>query len=647
MAQKLGRARRGPRHSDEVSTPTGSRNDMVDREITFGDKFRYHVDLLFSRGTSMVILALVAATALIVILAATGLALFRLRFGESRAYGEGMWQAMLRVIDPGTMSGDNGWALRVLSLLVTLAGIFLASALIGIIAVALDQKIENLRKGRSFVVESGHSLILGWSPRIFTIVSELVVANENQPGSCIVVLAPVDKTVMEDELRDRAGDPGHTRIVCRTGDPSSLNDLAMVNVGAARSIVVLAEDSPAGDAEAVKAVLAVMSRDPALEQAAVVVEMSDPGTAEALFSAGDGRVLPVRAADVVARVTAQACRQSGLSYVFQELLDFDGDEIYFQPAPELVGHTFREALLAYETSTVIGRYSADGTVAVNPPMDSVFVEGDSVIAVSEDDDTVVFSGFVDNAAVAPPAEAAAPSSPEHLLLVGWNDLAPLVLHQLDQFVAPGSVADVLVHEATLASLDLPIPPLVNLEVHLRHIDGRTAEYDEVAAARPYGSVIILGYRDAGTPAEADAKTLLTLLLLNRALRGVNRRPRIVTELLDARDVDLAVVTGADDFVVSDALASLMMAQLAERAELHAVFTDLFDSEGSAVQMRPARTYAPAGAVAFADVVAVAADRGEVALGYRVAATNEVVVNPRKSAQVALADEDSVVLIGPV
>ena len=36
-----------------------ARGEMVDREITFGDKFRYRVDLLFSRGTSMVILALV------------------------------------------------------------------------------------------------------------------------------------------------------------------------------------------------------------------------------------------------------------------------------------------------------------------------------------------------------------------------------------------------------------------------------------------------------------------------------------------------------------------------------------------------------------------------------------------------------------
>lgn len=646
MAQKLGRARRGPRH-EASKTGTTNRPEMLDREISFSDKLRYQVDLLFSRGTSMIVLALVAATALIVVLAATGLALFRLRFGESGAYGEGMWQAMLRVIDPGTMSGDGGWSLRFLSLLVTLAGIFLASALIGIIAVALDQKIENLRKGRSFVVESGHTLILGWSPRIFTIVSELVVANENQPGACIVVLAPEDKTVMEDELRDRAGDPGGTRIVCRTGDPSSLNDLAMVNIGAARSIIVLAEAGAAGDAEAVKAVLAVMSRDPELEQAPVVVEMSDPGTVAALFAAGEGRILPVRAADVVARVTAQACRQSGLSFVFQELLDFDGDEIYFQPAPELVGHTFAEALLAYETSTVLGRYTADGVVQVNPPMDTVFAEGDSVIAVSEDDDTVVFTGFSDRPAPTPMPLDPTPPAAEHLLLVGWNDLAPLVLHHLDQFVAPGSVADVLVHEDTIDHLELPVPPLEHLQVHLRHIGGHTDEYDEVAAARPYGSVIILGYRESASPAEADAKTLLTLLLLNRSLREVHRRPRIVTELLDARDVDLAVVTGADDFVVSDALASYMMAQLAERAELHDVFIDLFDSDGSAVQMHPARQYVPAGPVPFADIVAAAAALGEVALGYRVTATNDVVVNPAKTATVDLADDDAVILIGPV
>ena len=74
----------------------------------------------------------------------------------------------------------------------------------------------------------------------------------------------------------------------------------------------------------------------------------------------------------------------------QELLDFDGDEIYFEDASALVGHTFGDALNAYETSTIIGRGAADGTISVCPPMDTVFGPGDQVIAVSEDDDTIVF-----------------------------------------------------------------------------------------------------------------------------------------------------------------------------------------------------------------------------------------------------------------
>ena len=378
----------------------------------------------------------------------------------------------------------------------------------------------------------------------------------------------------------------------------------------------------------------------------MAVERTDAGTAAAPLAAGDGRVLPVRATDVVARVTAQACRQSGLSYVFQELLDFDGDEIYFQPAPELVGHTFAEALLAYPTSSVIGRFTADGAVEVNPPVGPLSAEGAWVIAVSEDDDTVVFAGFADRPAAAGCADDPVPAPPEHLLLVGWNDLAPLVLRQLDQFVAPGSIADVLIHAGSLGTTDPDVPELANLVVHVRHIDGRTDEYDDVAAARPYGSVIILGYREGTSPAEADAKTLLTLLLLNRALREIDRRPRIVTELLDARDVDLAVVTGADDFVVSDALASLMMAQLAERPELHAVFTDLFDSDGSAVQMGPARRYAPGGTATFAEIVAAAPRRGEAPPATRGPAPTDAVVTPPKPPAIALVDDDSIILIGP-
>ncbi|MBI5829315.1 MAG: hypothetical protein HZB20_07185, partial [Chloroflexi bacterium] len=45
------------------------------------------------------------------------------------------------------------------------------SALIGIINNGIEDKLDELRKGRSNVIESGHTVILGWSPQVFSIIS--------------------------------------------------------------------------------------------------------------------------------------------------------------------------------------------------------------------------------------------------------------------------------------------------------------------------------------------------------------------------------------------------------------------------------------------------------------------------------------------
>ena len=76
-------------------------------------------------------------------------------------------------------------------------------------------------------------------------------------------------------------------------------------------------------------------------------ELAEADHASTLRAVSAGRVLTVSSDDVVAEVTAQACVRSGLAAVFTDLLDFDGDEVYFTPLPaELVGRTYADALLA-------------------------------------------------------------------------------------------------------------------------------------------------------------------------------------------------------------------------------------------------------------------------------------------------------------
>jgi hypothetical protein len=283
-----------------------------------GQRVRYRFDTTISRGTLPVIGYLAVLTFALVFGAAFLLAITGTAINEEAdpSFGEAFWQSLLRILDPGTFSGDNGWFLRVVMLIVTLIGISIAAVLIGLIASGIEQRIDDLRRGRSKVLESGHTLILGWSPRIHTVVEELCLANANQKRPVIVVLAKQEKEEMEDELSSRVASFHNTRIVCRTGDPANLHDLRIASAPEARSIVVLGQGHVEADADAdvVKAVLGALHvlQD---SDVPIIAEVDDAETSWALREAGGERVLTVRASDVIARITAQACRQSGLSAV--------------------------------------------------------------------------------------------------------------------------------------------------------------------------------------------------------------------------------------------------------------------------------------------------------------------------------------------
>ncbi|HEX2575930.1 MAG TPA: hypothetical protein VHK88_06235, partial [Aquihabitans sp.] len=183
-------------------------------------KLRYRFDLALSRGPLVVIgylglvmLAIIVLAALVLMVSGIG----GVNGGEAVDNPfEAFWQALLRVLDSGTFAADSSWPARILGLLITLAGIFLAGSLIGLIANAVDQQIEQLRKGRSTVLEDDHTLVLGWSPRLPTVLAELAEANANRKHAAVVVLANVPKDEMEDELRLKVPELGTTRVVCRT-----------------------------------------------------------------------------------------------------------------------------------------------------------------------------------------------------------------------------------------------------------------------------------------------------------------------------------------------------------------------------------------------------------------------------------------------
>ena len=123
-------------------------------------------------------------------------------------------------------------------------------------------------------------------------------------------------------------------------------------------------------------------------------------------------------------------------------------------------------------------------------------------------------------------------------------------------------------------------------------------------------------------------------------------------MLDDRNRELAAVTNADDFIVSDKLISLFLSQVSENKQLTEVFGQLFSASGAEVYLNPAELYIAEGAsVDFYTILESARRRGETAIGYRVAAKARsasdaygVHVNPKKGEKVSFTAGDKVIVL---
>jgi len=630
------------------------------KRASLGARLRYGFDKTMAAGPIALIGWLAVVSLLIVAVAGAFLALTGIapEGGSPLDFLEAFWEALMRTLDAGTMGADAGWAFRLVMLAVTLGGIFIVSALIGVLSAGVDNKLDELRKGRSRVLENDHTIILNWSPSIFDVISELVVANASRKRPRIVIMAGKDKVEMEDEIAAKVPELRNTRIICRSGDPTDLYDLAIVNPQASRSIIVLSppqSDDP--DSEVIKSVLALVN-DPGRRAEAyrIAAEIRDLKNAEVARVVGGSELQLVMADALISRIVVHSSRQAGLSGVYSELLDFDGCEIYTAEQQDLVGKSFDEAVMAYEKCTVIGLCDRKGRVYLNPPGQLVIRKGIKAIIVAEDDAAIhadPAKASFDMHAIREPKPV--PIGSERTLIVGWNRRGPIIARELSRYVVPGSLLtiaadtpDIEEDVAALATL-----PSGNLQVELRRTDTTNRSALDALDVPSYDHVLVLGYSDTLPPQPADTRTLIALLHLRKIAEKSGRHISVVSEMIDVRNRELAEVTRADDFVVSNKLVSLMLAQASENEYLSAIFDDLLDEKGSEFYMRPVADYVTIDRpVAFYTVAEAARRRGEIAIGYRRSDRQSadgrrlggVVVNPVKSDALQYEPADRVIVL---
>jgi K+/H+ antiporter YhaU regulatory subunit KhtT len=333
---------------------------------------------------------------------------------------------------------------RLVAFSATIGGMCVFALMIGIISDTIGEKVDELKKGKSRVIEKGHTLLLGWTDMSLPIIQEIALANESEGGGVIVVLSKIDKDEMEAELaaakssHESPLDLKGTKVLFRSGNTLAEPDLFKASAHTARAIVALSDgfDPDEADSRMVRQVLSlrsILQRNPqggdGVTLAHVVCELRDVDNEHLIKMVGKDMVETVCAHDIIGRIMIQCARATGLAYILENLIGFDGHEFYLKEWPKLHRKAFGQLLTRFDDAVPVG-IKHNGKVILSPSDDYIIQKGDEILVLAEDDDSydVNDGSFeVDVKVGLPKAADKHEAKPEVLLFCGWRrDLADMI-----------------------------------------------------------------------------------------------------------------------------------------------------------------------------------------------------------------------------
>lgn len=270
-------------------------------------------------------------------------------------------------------------------------------------------------------------------------------------------------------------------------------------------------------------------------------------------------------------IGSQVARQRGLSELYRDLIDFDGDEIYMvNPSnPDL---TFAD-FLRLDGATPLG-IERDGQVDLWPTWDSPVGDGHVVVVAHDHHHAAEAGRLIAHTANPSNVRSGRPprTVPEKFLIIGWNTEATVLIHDLHLSAPAGSTLTLLSdNEANVPS---------NLREIVDEVVVRSREVDPLDDEHflsRFEHVLVLSH-DGLTDHESDARVLMDILACrgHTDSRDHDSEPMtVVAELRQRGAKHIAGARLADDLLVNDSLAASASTQLAVHPQIWPVLEAFF------------------------------------------------------------------------
>lgn len=496
-----------------------------------------------------------------------------------------------------------------------IAAVIFLNLFIGIITSDMQTTKEEENRGKSAVVHSNHTVILGWSSSVYKIIAELIEANDSKERSYIVILANMDKAEMEHLIRVNIGDSKTTKIKCRSGRATVLDDLELTNYRYSKSIIILQdenEDNP--DVVSLKAIIGLLNSD-SEQKLNVVVELTDEVIIKKLRSITND-VIIFEKNIFVSKLIAQSVLQPYLSNIHSEVTGFAGCEFYLadeKVSSALVGLKYKDILFRFRTSSPIG-FVINDKVVLNPNPEVVLGSNDKLIVLAEDDSTIKLDGrgkYVENWHRKEILKGT--NCVENILILGSNSKLSLILSEIDSYLC-SSINIKIVSQYGFENIGIEDYNYLNLELLEGDIDDKDLL---IGLTNGIDSVLLLSYYDYNLDIQnSDAISLISLMHLREISKLEDRNYNIIAELIDDKNRRIINNPNVSDFIIGSQITSSILAQLSEEPKLYDIFNTLFSAEGGEIYLRNAENYLDFGVeIEYSDIVGRCLLNNETSIGY--------------------------------
>jgi hypothetical protein len=474
-----------------------------------------------------------------------------------------------------------------------------------------------------------------------------------------------DKEEMDDFISNRILDRKTTRIYTRNGDYGNINELKRVNISEARSVILLAncsensgiEKKQRSDLLSIKAIMAIISCQNDKNKLPIIAEIFTAEKRELVSFFKDENIIALDHWSMMGKLLVQTSITGGLEVVFNEILSFAGCEIYFYKA-DWKGVLFGELPFHFVDGVPLGVYNKDSGLCLKPKLNYVMNIEDQAVILAGDDSTINFKP----SAIIEPVDFPLPDKKlvkkkKKTLIIGWHSVGEVFIRESYDYLIEGSKFDIVFHNPDIelsAKVEEMEKKYKNFEITL--IDLNPLKLKNLRSINPYeyDDIIVLSQSKEELKADEIDSDTLTILLLLRNIKqefGEEFTTNIITQILNSDNQEIITQTDVDDFIISNKLITMILAQLSEEPLIKLLYDELFSEAGSEIYLKPAYLYFSKlpQTLRFADLIRLTAKRNEVCIGIRKGNKNSdsnfgVRLNLSKDEEVLIGVEDYLVVL---